>query len=177
MGVLGSKKTVVATRSGDAPALVVANSAHGILFATPNARVWLRTFFPARNDTDVLPPRISRWLEAGAPPAAAGIRARRSGSSLVVSRYAPQPGECVALLLDLVDEKTRPPASSTALSKRQQDVLRWVASGKSNKAIGVILKISPKTVGKHVENVFRKLGVTSRMAAANAYTGYTGGRD
>jgi DNA-binding CsgD family transcriptional regulator len=161
---------------GHAPALVVANQEHRILFATANARRWLREFFRAQSSLDVLPGRVCRWLEGGAAPAPEGIRARRAGSHLLVRQYAPQPDECVALSLQLVSGQTQQRPRGT-LSRRQEDVLRWVASGKSNKAIGLILKISPKTVGKHVENVFRKLGVTSRVAAANAYAGYSGERD
>ena len=161
----------------DAPALVVANSAHQILFATPNARTWLQRFFRGDQTTDLLPPRISRWLERGAQATGAEVRARSKGASLLVRKYVPEPGECTALFLHLADGTTPQAPAGDRLSQRQQDVLRWVASGKSNKAIAAILKISPKTVGKHVENVFRKLGVTSRVAAANAYAGYKGGRD
>ena len=81
------------------------------------------------------------------------------------------------MLLELVEKSSRAPRTAGVLSRRQHDVLRWVATGKSNKAIADILKISPKTVGKHIENVFRKLGVTSRVAAANAYTASARGRD
>ena len=52
------------------------------------------------------------------------------------------------------------------LTQREREVLDWVARGKSNAAIGAILGISPRTAQKHLENVFVKLGVESRMAAA-----------
>lgn len=161
----------------NAPALVVANSAHEILFATPNGRTWLRRFFRANGHAEVLPARLRRWLEDGTSNAVAEVRAHSKGASLVVRKYAPQPSECTALVLELADGKARQVTPGGRLSRRQQDVLRWVASGKSTAAIAAILKISPNTVRKHVENVFRKLGVTSRIAAANAYTGYTGARD
>lgn len=157
-----------------APALILANTQHEILFATPNARKWLREFFGAETCEDVLPPRVCRWLERGASRAREGVRARRAGSCLFVRKYAPQPDECIALSLELECAGSSSQAPRGALSRRQEDVLRWVANGKSNKAIAAILKISPKTVSKHIENVFRKLGVTSRIAAANAYTGYIG---
>jgi DNA-binding CsgD family transcriptional regulator len=41
-----------------------------------------------------------------------------------------------------------------------------VQTGKSNKEIAAVLGISPATVGKHLEQIFRKLGVKSRTAAA-----------
>lgn len=160
--------------AGSAPALVIVNGACEILFATPAARAWLRKFFRPATGDGLLPQRICRWLQAAGPAGRESISAQRGGSYLFVSKYAPQPGECTALLLEFIDKSSGPPRASGTLSQRQHDVLRWVASGKSNKAIAALLKISPKTVGKHVENVFRKLGVTSRVAAANAYTGYVG---
>ncbi len=42
----------------------------------------------------------------------------------------------------------------------------WVAQGKTNKEIGVILELSPRTVQKHLEHIYRKIYVESRTAAA-----------
>lgn len=53
----------------------------------------------------------------------------------------------------------------SGLSKRESEVLSWVAQGKTNRKIGSILQISPRTVGKHLEHIFAKLGVESRTAA------------
>jgi DNA-binding NarL/FixJ family response regulator len=54
------------------------------------------------------------------------------------------------------------------LTPREVDVLRLVAAGKTNRAIGDELVISEKTVARHVSNILTKLGVPSR-AAATAY--------
>ena len=51
------------------------------------------------------------------------------------------------------------------LTRHESEVLRWVAEGKSNPEIGIILGLSPRTVSKHLENIFQKLGVESRTAA------------
>ena len=45
-------------------------------------------------------------------------------------------------------------------------MLLWISRGKSNRDIGEILNISPRTVNKHLEQVFVKLGVENRAAAA-----------
>lgn len=59
------------------------------------------------------------------------------------------------------------PAGDTAgLSPREVGVLRLVAAGKTNQAIGAELFISDRTVERHVSNIFTKLGVRSRTAAA-----------
>lgn len=53
-----------------------------------------------------------------------------------------------------------------ALTAREAEVLVWLAQGKSNRDISAILGISPRTVNKHLEQIFRKLGVENRAAAA-----------
>jgi len=56
------------------------------------------------------------------------------------------------------------------LSPRQVDVVTWLSQGKTNNEIGLILKLSPRTVQKHLEHIYRKLGVENRTgAAAKAY--------
>jgi DNA-binding NarL/FixJ family response regulator len=52
-----------------------------------------------------------------------------------------------------------------SLSEREVQVLRLIASGKTNRAIAEELFISEKTVARHVSNIFDKLGVSSRSAA------------
>jgi DNA-binding NarL/FixJ family response regulator len=74
--------------------------------------------------------------------------------------------------LDRLDALTGAPRPSPAagLSDRELQVLEQLASGKTNREIAAALHISQHTVGRHVENVFTKLGVTSRAAAtARAY--------
>lgn len=52
------------------------------------------------------------------------------------------------------------------LTTREAEVLVWLAAGKSNRDISDILGISPRTVNKHLEQIFAKLGVENRAAAA-----------
>lgn len=52
------------------------------------------------------------------------------------------------------------------LTLRESDVLLWIANGKTNREIGQILEMSPRTVNKHLEQVFRKMNVENRTAAA-----------
>jgi DNA-binding NarL/FixJ family response regulator len=55
-----------------------------------------------------------------------------------------------------------------ALTSRESEVLLWISRGKPNRDIGEILTISPRTVNKHLEQVFVKVGVENRAAAAAA---------
>lgn len=52
------------------------------------------------------------------------------------------------------------------LTSREAQVLMWVCNGKTNWEIGMILEVSPRTVNKHLEQIYRKLGVQNRTAAA-----------
>lgn len=54
--------------------------------------------------------------------------------------------------------------SGLPLTQREQDIVALVATGKTNAEIGIILSISARTVQKHLENIFRRLGVETRMA-------------
>jgi len=86
-------------------------------------------------------------------------------------------------MLNLIDGKeyllrlTNPhkPADDTQSLKhqflvtgREADVLLWIANGKTNREIGQILEMSPRTVNKHLEQIFKKLGVENRTSAAAA---------
>lgn len=53
-----------------------------------------------------------------------------------------------------------------SLTERESDVLTWITNGKSNKEIASILNMSPRTVNKHLDRVFAKLGVENRTSAA-----------
>jgi HD-GYP domain-containing protein (c-di-GMP phosphodiesterase class II)/DNA-binding CsgD family transcriptional regulator len=59
-----------------------------------------------------------------------------------------------------------PPRWPAELTDREVEVLRLIARGRSNRDVAERLVISPKTVGRHVENLYRKIGVSSRAAAA-----------
>lgn len=52
------------------------------------------------------------------------------------------------------------------LTRRESEVLLWVAKGKTNREAAQILDLSPRTINKHLEQVFRKVGVENRTTAA-----------
>lgn len=62
------------------------------------------------------------------------------------------------------------------LTGREVEVLEWVACGKTNRDIGEILGLSPRTVNKHLEHVYVKLGVETRTAAASVVMALGGSR-
>ena len=58
------------------------------------------------------------------------------------------------------------PLGSLGLTPRESEVLTWIAQGKSNYEIGVILRACTGTICKHVEHILAKLNVENRTAAA-----------
>lgn len=58
------------------------------------------------------------------------------------------------------------PLAGLGLTRREQEVLHWLAECKTNKEIGTILAVSPGTVKNHLSHIYAKLGVENRNAAA-----------
>jgi DNA-binding CsgD family transcriptional regulator len=102
-----------------------------------------------------LPPDVEAVLEAPAPPPS-------------VPRAQVQPGPVQDVAPAPAPPPARPsPSSDTfGLSKRELEVLRLIAQGRTNREIGDRLFISQKTVGVHVGNILAKLGVSGRVEAA-----------
>jgi DNA-binding CsgD family transcriptional regulator len=73
---------------------------------------------------------------------------------------APDLGRVASLL------PTAAPVDAHGLTDRELEVLRLVAAGRSNREIGAALVISEHTVARHLQNIFAKLGVSSRTAAS-----------
>lgn len=57
-------------------------------------------------------------------------------------------------------------AERHGLTSREAQVLLWISCGKQNREVGEILDISPRTVSKHLEQIFQKIGVENRASAA-----------
>jgi HD-GYP domain-containing protein (c-di-GMP phosphodiesterase class II) len=76
--------------------------------------------------------------------------------------------DAVACVLAAAGRRERPALQRwpAELTDREVEVLRLIARGRSNREVADHLFISPKTVGRHVENLYRKIDVSSRAAAA-----------
>lgn len=89
-------------------------------------------------------------------------------SPLEVRRFSEQGNKDISMYI--VQERNSPPGPSAllplGLTAREAEVLYWIAQGKSNPDISMILSTSVRTIHKHVENIFRKLGLETRNAAA-----------
>lgn len=101
----------------------------------------------------------------------AGDEAQRTTSEgrMLGARRLGEVGLGETMWLLRLREAGEAPASRLAtasLTPRETEVLSWIAKGKTNRDVAEILGMSPRTVNKHLEHVFEKLGVETRAAAA-----------
>ncbi|PIT05053.1 LuxR family transcriptional regulator [Bradyrhizobium nitroreducens] len=148
-----------------------------LLWATPQAQKLLSDHHSAQAGDFVLTPALLQWLE----------QARVKGSSKSQAISLPDNpqlrlyymGETAPneFLLRLSRESgTALPAEFTSelgLTTREGEVLAWLSKGKTNRDIAQILGLSPRTVDKHLEQIYAKLGVENRTAAAAIATNAT----
>jgi DNA-binding CsgD family transcriptional regulator len=150
-------------------ALVVLDGDH-VSMATPRATGLIGTYAgPIRRGR--LPEPIRRWLvgedraRASAVTLPYPLLLEHAGKRLIV-RLVSRPGQRVLVLDEEHDQPLEPATLGVlGLSRRECEVLVWVAEGKTNAEIAVILGTSARTIDKHVEHVLRKLGVETRTAA------------
>lgn len=128
-----------------------------IEWCSPRARSWLALL---GSDGDRWPACWRIALQDGDFPAALPDGQRLHVHSL--GRVGP--GEAMLLLEQRASGQAAPDRIAT-LTRRETEVLSWLARGKTNRDIADILGISRHTVSKHLEHLFEKLGVETRSAA------------
>jgi DNA-binding response OmpR family regulator/DNA-binding CsgD family transcriptional regulator len=141
-----------------------------IAWRSPQATRWLQQI-PALREGEAA---LRRWLLQLLDQGEALVTLSDGGQ--LQARHLGQggPGERMVLLRLLAAVAAGPGArdpsqrrlSGAALTPRETEVLSWLAKGKTNRDIGDILGMSPRTVNKHLEHIFEKLGVETRTAAA-----------
>lgn len=152
--------------------LAALDPAGALVWCTPQAEALFLRIDPAWTpDSGVLPEGLAGALEGllSAEPAQPGasIRASLRGIDIDLATVeSERPGEVLIKLAEVrEDGKVAALQKQGGLTRREAEVLLWVSYGKTNKTISEILGISPRTVNKHLEQVFRKLGVETRAAA------------
>jgi DNA-binding NarL/FixJ family response regulator len=153
--------------------LLATNSAGSLLWRTPQAAELLVSFAITGNQhPGGLAPDIAAailaLIAAGADLAQPPAKLELGERSLEI-RYVGQssPDELYFRLSEPSNEsEAKILKSSLGLTSREAEILVWISRGKPNRDISDILNISPRTVNKHLEQVFAKLGVETRSAAA-----------
>lgn len=138
---------------------VVLGPRRRIAHASPRARQLLRLFGEA--PPSLLPPQLDA-LAATTAPVPSG-QARMAGDGVSVSARMASPS---VLILREERQRFKPSRLRTlGISNRESEVLTLVASGEANAAIASRLAITERTVKKHLERIYEKLGVRSRTQA------------
>jgi DNA-binding NarL/FixJ family response regulator len=153
--------------------LLAVNSNGKIMWATPQAQKLLSATLSADADDDfVLPAPMPQWLEQmqkGKAGSKASVMAAFPGNELLKLQYMGKLGPNEFLLRLAKDSGADTPAEFSrelGLTTREGEVLSWLSKGKTNRDIAQILGLSPRTVDKHLEQIYSKLGVENRTAAA-----------
>jgi DNA-binding CsgD family transcriptional regulator len=147
-------------------AVIVLDPDGSPVHASPLACQLLAAYFPGRDGG--LPVPVVEWLQARrtGPRALLVVTAPR-GRLRVRDIHGHAPERWRALLLD--EQRASPPTVESlrklALTRRQAQVLRLLACGKSTHQIAEELFVSPATVRKHLEHIYARLGVQSRTEA------------
>jgi DNA-binding CsgD family transcriptional regulator len=165
-----TKQLVAAVESDLRRHLLFLDAAGHLAFATESAAACLGAFVerpvrPGRRLPDPLPSLLAGDHRlppsASRPPRRPELTLRSKDRGLHIQCLRPGGGGAGLLLLEELP-LTR---QSAALTPRERDVMLWLAEGKSNEEISLILAISPHTVKNHLDKIFKKLGVDSRHAA------------
>ena len=153
--------------------LLAVNGQGTIMWATPQAQKLLSATLAANTDEAfVLPDPIPQWLDQaqqGKAGSKAAAMASLPGNEQLRLQYMGKLGPNEFLLRLAKDAGADTPAefsSELGLTTREGEVLSWLSKGKTNRDIAQILGLSPRTVDKHLEQIYSKLGVENRTAAA-----------
>ena len=157
------KGVIIATRDGQ------------VVLATNRAKQWARTYFQARSlGVPHLPEEAEQWVKnqktrlrrkCGLGQACEPLVLPRGAKRLVV-RLLPDLHHTVLVLEEQGGSLLPECLECLGLTRRQAEVLNWVAKGKTSAEIGTILGRSGRTVSKHLEHIYQALGVENRTEAA-----------
>lgn len=147
-----------------------------IVWQSPLARQWMQRYFyeSELHSVEATPEPILNWLlnlqqTKAVSSTAQPLNIIKGSSRLTLSLADDNSDEQWIVLLSEESDEAQIHAliNTFGLTKRESEVLYWAIKGKTNRDIGDILGTSPRTVNKHLEHVFTKLGVETRTAAAS----------
>ena len=150
--------------------LVALDATGALAWCTPQADALFKQIDPAWDDN-------GQRLPAGIEPAVlqllrdtdgrSALKLEIAGVTVEIARSeSDQPTEMLVKITEIGEaSKVRLIEARSGLTHREAEVLLWVSYGKTNRTISEILGISPRTVNKHLEQIFKKLGVETRAGA------------
>ena len=147
-------------------ALVVVDAYGRVEFATAAGRAALGALGPTTGGELPAPLRAATGKDW---PARAVVPVPGGGDPLVVRRMARTPGRTTVLVFERGTRgASRELLEALGLSPREAEVLQAMMRGRATAAIAVELGVSPRTVSKHAERIYDKLGVHDRVAAVSS---------
>jgi DNA-binding CsgD family transcriptional regulator len=153
--------------------LIVLGEDRGIRLATSRARQLVAAYFDVGSrGTDVLPPALEGWVRHQEMSGRADevLRPRvpyvveRDDRRLIVRLVGEHPRRLLIFSEEGLGVE-RQALEALRLTPREAEVLAWLAAGKRDQEIALILAISPRTVQHHLERLYEKLDVETRNAA------------
>ena len=145
-----------------------------VLFMTQRTEELLNQYFSSQ-DSQALPDSLNRWfnhqisqrLTAEVQSPCLPLHIEQTGKQLIVRLVSDSEKEQYLLLLE---EQDLPSFSISALellglTKREAEVLFWIAKDKSNTGIARVLDCCEGTIRKHLQNIYKKLDVQTRIGA------------
>ena len=154
--------------------LLATDTSGGVLWCTPQSAKLLSLAFCDFHEGYLLPANVREWLQKRGR---ADVKSASNSIALETPARAPKlqlsyVGELGSeeILLRLIEGDLENDnlvlKHKLQLTQRESEVLMWIARGKSNRDIAEILSLSPRTVNKHLEQIYAKLGVENRASAA-----------
>jgi DNA-binding NarL/FixJ family response regulator len=149
-------------------ALLISNRQGEVLFATRQAQLLLDTFFSS-TPKHRLPLDLQTWLQGPDNHKPLNVTHKKRGE-IQIDHFALSTSGNLSLMRMEHRNGDGGPLSLLALglTAREAEVLYWITEGKTNPEIAIILDSSINTIKKHANNLFAKLGVETRTAAARA---------
>ncbi len=158
----------------------------GLVILKPDGRVetmnpladeMIQHYFPTQGQGRSLPDTLRRWvdrkirtiereLQAGSALISHSYEIK-SGSRRLTVRLNPHPDEGFLLLLEetKVAEYSVSALMRLGLTKREAEVLFWIGKDKTSLEVAGLLTMSERTVKKHLEHIYKKFHVQTRLAA------------
>ncbi len=156
--------------------VIVLNSNKQINYESNFARRMLEKYFAEEKaEFCELPDSLERWLEDESgkfdnfnfSPPPQVLKIEKKNEKLEICLLYSAETQEITLLLEEHLVASPQIFERLNLTKRESEILFWISFGKTNKDIAFLLGISPRTVNKHLEHIFIKLGVETRTAAVS----------
>ena len=164
------RRAELALAQGGLAALAV--DARGeVTWSTAAAAAWLAELTGEQAESPAMPPDLLAWAtgaiaDTGAASPLTYSRQRDGTQFSAAIAACETAGEYLLMLSRRSGDWDIDSVKDTlGLTFKETEVLMWISRGKTNKDIGLILNCSPRTVNKHLEHIFEKLGVETRTAA------------